>query len=185
MKKTIIVLSLVLAVFIPNVSYSQEKETKALKDAEKRETSDIKSSLTDRTKTLSILREDLKRIYTSMNSGQAKERFAIIHCRENIANIEGIYRYAADGLDGLFLIKRNNRSYYGYLNEYGFEQMRRLQDEYLRNIQKMYSQISTETALGVIDKAIETIGSSSRLLDETIAIIQEHSKQAGEETERI
>jgi hypothetical protein len=179
MKKMIVVLSLLLTVFIPRASSSQEEGTKALKDVEKREVLDVKTKLMEATQTLSLVTKDLKEVYTSMDSGQAQERFAVIHCRENVANIEGIYRYIVDSLDGFLLTKKNKVAYYGYLNEYGFEQMRRLQDQYLADIQSLCSQIPTK-AIGVINKAVETIDGSSRLLDEAIAIIHEHSKQAGE-----
>jgi hypothetical protein len=55
--------------------------------------------------------------------------------------------------------------------------MRRLQDEYLNNIQRMYSQISSEPALRLIDEAVRTIHSSSGLLDKAIEIIQQHGMQ--------
>jgi hypothetical protein len=55
--------------------------------------------------------------------------------------------------------------------------MRRLQDEYLNNIQRMCSQISSEPALHLIDEAARIIRSSSGQLDKAIEIIQQHAKQ--------
>jgi hypothetical protein len=177
MKKMIVVLSLLLTVFIPKVSYSQDKGTRDLEDADKREVLDVRNKLGENIKRLSLLSEDMKQVYTSMGASQPENRFLIMHCRENVANTEGIYRYVVDGLDQLLLIKKNKISYYGQLEEYGLEQMRRLQDEYLNNIQRMYSQISSEPALYLIDEAVKTIHSSSGLLDKAIEIIEQHGKQ--------
>jgi hypothetical protein len=177
MKKMIVVLSLLLTVFIPKVSYSQDKGTADLEDADKREVLDVRNKLGENIKRLSLLSEDMKQLYTSMGASQPENRFLTMHCRENVANTEGIYRYVVDGLDQLLLIKKNKISYYGQLEEYGLEQMRRLQDEYLNNIQRMYSQISSEPALHLIDEAVTTIHSSSGLLDKAIEIIQHHGEQ--------
>jgi hypothetical protein len=75
------------------------------------------------------------------------------------------------------LIKKEKISSYAYLEEYGLEEMGRLQNQYLNNIQTMYSQISSGPALHLIDEAAKTIRSSSELLNKAIETIQELSKQ--------
>jgi hypothetical protein len=97
MRKMIVVLSLLLTVFIPTVSYSQDKGTKDLEDADKREALDIRNKLGENIKRLSLLSEDMKREYTSMSASQPENRFLIMNCRENVANTEGIYRYVVHG----------------------------------------------------------------------------------------
>jgi hypothetical protein len=177
MKKIMIVLSLMSMVFIPGVSYSQGKRTEDLKGLDKQEVLNVRNKLADNAKTLSLLSEEIKQLYTSMSASQSEGRFLIMHCGENIANIEGIYRYVADALDELLLIKKKKIPSYAYLEEYDLEEMGRLQNQYLNNIQTMYSQISSKPALHLIDEAAKTIHSSSELLNKAIETIQQHSKQ--------
>ena len=129
-----------------------------------------------------VIKNNLKQIHTSMSASQAKERFYIIHSRENIENIQGIYMYVDNTLQEILLMKKDKIRYYRYLKEYEINQMRRLTNEYLNNIQRMHTQISNKTALHLIDKATETIHSSSELLDKAIDIVRQHSEQ--KETDR-
>jgi hypothetical protein len=177
MKKIMIVLSLMSMVFIPGVSYSQGKRTEDLKGLDKQEVLNVRNKLAGNANTLSLLSEEIKQLYTSMSASQSEGRFLIMHCGENIANIEGIYRYVADALDELLLIKKKKIPSYAYLEEYDLEEMGRLQNQYLNNIQTMYSQISSKPALHLIDEAAKTIHSSSELLNKAIETIQQHSKQ--------
>lgn len=177
MKKTIVLLLLLLTFFVPNVSSSQNGITTGSKDIDKLEILNIKNKLGDYIKELSVIKNNLKQIHTSMSASQAKERFYIIHSRENIENIQGIYMYVDNTLQEILLMKKDKIRYYRYLKEYEINQMRRLTNEYLNNIQRMHTQISNKTALHLIDKATETIHSSSELLDEAIEIVQQHSEQ--------
>jgi len=176
MKKTIVLLLLLLTFFVPNVSFSQNGIATGSKDIDKLEILNIKNKLEDYIKELSVIKNDLKQIYTSMSASQAKEQFYIIHSRENIGNIQEIYMYVDNTLQEILLIKKDKIQYYRYLKEYEIDQMRRLANEYLNNIQRMRTQISNKTALHLIDKATETIHSSSELLDKAIEIVQQHSE---------
>ena len=176
MKKMIVLLSLLLAVLTPKSSYSQEVGTKDLRQLDKGEVLDIRNRLTENAEKLSSIGENLKRVYTSMSASQAEAQFLTMHSRENIMNIAGIYRYVADDLDELLLTKKNKVSYYAYLEEYGLEQMRRLQDEYFDHVLRIYGPISNTAAADPIDKAASIIRSSSWLLDKAIDIIKQQSK---------
>jgi hypothetical protein len=176
MKKMIVLLSLLLAVLIPKPSYSQKAGTKDLKQVDNQEVLDIRNSLTENAEKLSSIGENLKRIYTSMSASQAEGRFLTMYSRENISNIAGIYRYVADNLDELLLIKKDKVSYYAYLEEYGLEQMRRLQDEYLNHVLRIHGQISSAAASHSIDEAATIIRSSSGLLDKAIDVIKQQGK---------
>jgi hypothetical protein len=70
MKKMIVVLSLLLTVFIPKVSYSQDKGTRDLEDADKREVLDLRNKLGENIKRLSLLSEDMKRVYLTKKEKQ-------------------------------------------------------------------------------------------------------------------
>lgn len=177
MKKMIVVLSVLVAILIPNVSFSQRETEKDLKDSDKLEILNIRNELRDNIKKLSVLKEDLRRIYTSMSAHQAEDRFLIMHSRENVENVEGIYMYLEDELERVLLIKKDKISYYRYLKEYGIEQMRRLTTEYLDNLRRMHAEISNKAALDLIDKATENIESSLELLDKSIGIVQQYSKE--------
>ena len=176
MKKMIVLLSLLLTVLAPKPSYSQEAGTKNLKQWGKGEMLDIKNRLTENAEKLSSIGENLKRACTSMSASQAEDRFLTMHSRENITNIAGIYRYVANNLGELLLIKKNEVHYYADLEEYGLELMRRLQDEYFSNILRIHSQISSASASRFIDDAARIIRSSSGLLDKAIDIMREQGK---------
>ena len=138
MKKVIVILSLLCTIFFPKESFSQNEITKNLKDLGKLEIANIKNELCDNTKTLSQLKEDLKRIYTSMSASQAKDRFLIIRSCKDVKNIE-----------------------------------------------RMYAQISSNEALHLIDKAKETTRSSLELLDKAVEIIErqiDHNEERQHET---
>lgn len=176
MKKMIVLLFLLLTVLTPKPSYSQEGDRKDLKQLDKGEVLDIRNRLTENAEKLSSIGENLKRVYTSMTASQAEGRFLTMHSRENITNIAGIYRYVADNLDELLLTKKNKVSYYAYLEEYGLEQMRRLQDEYFNHVLRIHGQISSAAASHPIDEAVRIIRSSSGLLDKAIDIIKQQGK---------
>jgi len=176
MKKMIVLLSLLMTVLIPRPSYSQEAGTKDLRQLDKAEVLDIRSRLTQNAEKLSSIGENLKRACTSMGASQAEDRFLAMHSRENIMNIAGIYRYVADNLDELLLMKKDKVPYYAYLEEYGLEQMRRLQDEYFNHVLRIHGQISSAAASHPIDEAARIIRSSSGLLDKAIDIIKQQSE---------
>jgi hypothetical protein len=176
MKKMIVLLSLLLAVLTPKPSYSQEGGTKDLRQLDKGEVLDIRNRLTENAEKLSSIGENLKRISASMSASQAEERFLAMHSRENIMNIAGIYRYVADNLDELLLIKKDKVPYYAYLEEYGLEQMRRLQDEYFNHVLRIHGQISSVAASHPIDEAARIIRSCSGLLDKAIDVIKQQGK---------
>lgn len=176
MKKMIVLLSSLLIVLTPKASDSQEVGTKDLRQLDKGEVLDVRNRLTEDAERLSSLGENLKRACTAMGASQAEDRFLTIHSRENIMNIAGIYRYVADNLDELLLIKKDKVPYYAYLEEYGLEQMRRLQDEYFNHVLRIRGQISSVAASHPIDEAVRIIHSSSGLLDKAIDIIKQQSK---------
>jgi hypothetical protein len=176
MKEMIVLLSLLLIVLAPKASYSQEEATKDLRQLDEGEVLDIRNRLTENAEKLSSIGENLKGVCTAMGASQAEDRFLAMHSRENIMNIAGIYRYVADNLDGLLLIKKDKVPYYAYLEEYGLEQMRRLQDEYFDHVLRIHGQISSAAASHPIDEAARIIRSSSGLLDKAIDVIKQQSK---------
>ena len=177
MKKMIVILSVLITISIPEVSFSRKEITKNLYDLDKLEILNIRNKLRESIKNLSVVKEDLKLIYISMSACEAKERFLVMQSRENVENIERIYMYLEAELERVSLIKKDKISYYRYLKEYNIEQMRRLVNEYLNNTQRMYPQISNKAALHLIDKAAETVRSSSELLDKAVEIVERYSKQ--------
>jgi hypothetical protein len=176
MKKMIVLLSLLLIVLTPKASYSQAAGTKDLKQVDKQEVLDIRNRLTESVEKLSSIGENLKRACTSMSASQAEDRFLTMHSRENIMNLAGIYRYMVDNLDELLLIKKDKVPYYAYLEEYGLEEMGRLQDEYFNHVLSIQGQISSAAASHPIDEAARIIRSSSGLLDKAIDIIKQQGK---------
>ena len=176
MKKMIVLLSLLLTIVIPKASYSQKAGPKDLNQVDKQEVLDIRNRLTESAEKLSSIGENLKRVCTAMGASQPEERFLTMHSRENIMNIAGIYRYVADNLDEVLLIKKDKAPYYAYLREYGLEQMRRLQDEYFDHVLSIQGQISSTAASDPIDEAARIIRSSSGLLDKAIGIIKQQGK---------
>jgi hypothetical protein len=176
MKKMIVLLSLLLIVLAPKASYSQGAATKDLRQLDEGEVLDIRNRLTESAEKLSSIGENLKCVCTAMGASQPEERFLTMHSRENIMNISGIYRYMADNLDELLLIKKDKVPYYAYLKEYGLEQMRRLQDEYFDHVLSIQGQISSAAASHPIDEAARIIRSSSGLLDKAIDIIKQQGK---------
>ncbi len=178
MKKMIVVFSVLAMILVPNVSFSQHETERNLKDY-KLEILNIRDELRKNINKLSLLKKDLRLISTSMSAREAEDRFLIIHSRENIENVEGIYMYLEDELEWVLLIKKEKISYYRYLKEYGIEQMRRLTTEYLNDLRRMHAQISNKVALDLIDKAIENTDSSLQLLDKAVEIVQQHSAKKG------
>ena len=177
MKKMIVLLSLFLTAFITKPCCSQEAGTKGLTQLDKEEVIEVKNRLTDNAEKLSSIAENLKRISASMSAFQEEARFLIMHSRENIMDIVGIYRYVADNLDQLLVTRKSEASYYAYLEEYGFEQMRRLQDEYSGHVLRIYGRLANTAAAGPIDEAETIIRSSSWLLDKAVDIIEQQSKK--------
>jgi len=148
-----------------------------VEDLDRSEILEIKDVLRNKTEDLSLLKTELLTVYTSMTAHQGMERYLIMRSRENIANIEGIYRYVGGALDELLLVDPNRISYYHYLKEYEIKKMRRLVNECLHNIQAVHPEISNRVASHLIDQATETIRSSSELLATAIDIVQQHSRQ--------
>ena len=177
MKEITLILAFFVTILIPGISLSQHEVTGDVEDLDRSEILEIKDVLRNKTEDLSLLKTELLTVYTSMTAHQGMERYLIMRSRENIANIEGIYRYVRGALDELLLVDPNRISYYYYLKEYGIEKMRRLVNEYLHNIQAVHPEISNRVASHLIDQATETICSSSRLLDRGIDILTQHSRQ--------
>jgi len=174
-KRMMVLFSLLLTIFIPEVSFSQNEVINDSKDLDKLEILSIKNELRDNIKTLSLIKDDLKKIYTSMSAHQAKDRSLIINSCKNVENIEGIWMYLEGSLEQVLLIKKDKISYYWYLGEYGIEQMKTFITENLNDIQRMHSQISNNDALHIIDKAKATTRSSSEVLNNALEIIKQHA----------
>lgn len=170
-----VLFSLLLTIFIPEVSFSQNEIIKDSINLDKLEILSIKKELRHNIKTLSLIKDDLKQIYTSMSAHQAKDRFIIINSCKKVENIKGIWMYVEDSLEQVLLMKKDKISYYWYLGEYGIEQMKTLITENLNDIQRMHSQISSDPALILIDKAKETTRSSSKVLNRALEIIKQHA----------
>lgn len=174
MKRMIVLLPLLFIVFVPAVSFSENEITKGLKDPE---ILHIKNELRHSIETLSGIEDNLRAIYTAMGAHESKERFFLIHCRENIENIERIYAYLENELEGVLMTREDRISYYRYLKEYQVEQMRGLANSYLDSLRRDSAQISGKAALRLIDQATQTISSSSELIDRAIEIVQKHGAQ--------
>jgi hypothetical protein len=177
MKEITLILAFFVTILIPGISLSQHEVTADVEDLDRSEILEIKDVLRNKTEDLSLLKKELLTVYTSMTAHQGKERYLVMRSRENIANIEGIYRYVEGALAELFLVDPNRISYYHYLKEYGIGKMRKLVNEYLENIQEVCPEISNRVASHVIDQATETICLSSGLLDRGIDIVQQYSRQ--------
>ena len=177
MKEITLILAFFVTILIPGISLSQHEVTADVEDLDRSEILEIKDVLRNKTEDLSLLKKELLTVYTSMTAHQGMERYLVMRSRENIANIEGIYRYVEGALGELLLVDPNRISYYHYLKEYGIEKMRRLVNEYLHNIQEVHPEISNRDALHVIDQATETVRSASELLATAIDIVQQHSRQ--------
>ena len=78
----------------------------------------IKKELRDNIKTLSLIKDDLKQIYTSMSAHQAKDRTLIINSRKNVENIEGIWIYIEGSLEQVLLMKKDKISYEYFTMDY-------------------------------------------------------------------
>lgn len=179
----ILVLPLLLTVFFPDVSFSESEITRGLNDPDRLQIQHIKNELRHSIKTLSGIKEDLRPIYTAMGAHESKERFFVMHCRENIENIERIYAYLENELEGVLTTRENRISYYRYLKEYEVEQMKGLANSYLDSLRRDSTQISGKAALRLIDQATQTISSSSELIDKAIEIVQKHGERKhGEHT---
>lgn len=177
MKEITLILAFFVTILIPGISLSQHEVTGDVEDLDRSEILEIKDVLRNKTEDLSLLKTELLTVYTSMTAHQGMERYLIMRSRENIANIEGIYRYVGGALDELLLVDPNRISYYNYLKEYEIKKMRRLVNGYLHNIQAVHPEISNRVASHLIDQATETIRSSSELLATAIDIVQQHSRQ--------
>jgi len=177
MKETTLILVFIFTVLVPGISLSQHEMMGDGGDIDRSEILEIKDKVSNSIEDLFFLKTELATLYASMTAHQGTERYLIMHARENIANIEGIYRYAMGTLDELLLVDPNRISYYHYLKAYGIEKMRRLANEYLKNLEELHPDISNRVAFHVIDQATETICSSSRLLDRGIDILTQHSRQ--------
>ena len=177
MKEITLILAFFVTILIPGISLSQHEVTGDVEDLDRSEILEIKDVLRNKTEDLSLLKTELLTVYTSMPAHQGMERYLIMRSRENIANIEGIYRYVGGALDELLLVDPNRISYYNYLKEYEIKKMRRLVNGYLHNIQAVHPEISNRVASHLIDQATETIRSSSELLATAIDIVQQHSRQ--------
>lgn len=177
MKEITLILAFFVTILIPGISLSEHEVTGVVEDLDRSEILEIKDVLRNKTEDLSFLKKELLTVYASMTAHQGMERYLIMRSRENIASIESIYRYVEGALDELLLVDSNRISYYHYLQEYGIENMRRLVNDYLENIQEVHPEISNRLAFHVIDQATETICSSSRLLDRGIDILTQHSRQ--------
>jgi len=184
MRKIIVmlILPLLLTVFVPDVSFSESEITKGLKDPDRLQIQHIKNELRHSIETLSGIEEDLRPICTAMGAHESKERFFLIHCRENIENIERIYAYLENELEGVLMTREDTISYYRYLKEYQVEQMRGLANSYLDSLRRDSAQISGKAALRLIDQATQTISSSSELIDKAIEIVQKHGEHMHAET---
>jgi hypothetical protein len=177
MKKMIVLLPLLFIVFVPAVSLSESEITKGLKDPDRLQIQHIKNELRHSIETLSGIEEDLRPICTAIGAHESKERFFLIRCRENIENIERIYAYLENELQGVLMTREDRISYYRYLKEYEVEQMKGLANSYLDSLRRDSAQISGKAALRLVDQATQTISSSSELIDKAIEIVQKHSEQ--------
>lgn len=167
------------------VPTAQGKMIKNLKSGDRFQVEEIVHALRKEAKNLSLLKRDLYLIYTSMTSLQAKERFELLGCQENMAHAKGVYTYLADMLEQFLLVKGDKISYYSYLEKDGIEEMKTSVSQYLTNIERARAQIKDKSALSLIDKTLETIGSSLHLLDRVIQLLNQHlePEEAGARTD--
>jgi hypothetical protein len=182
MKNLLAVLVLLFVISVPKAPFSQELRTQDLADLDKSEILNIKIKLGNAIANLSVLENDLRAVYTSMISPHAKERFLIMRSSEDIASTKAIYIYIEDVLQSMSVMKKEKMPYFSYVSGYSIEQMRRLEAEYLDDLTRIYGEVSTNDALHLIAKAIETIRSSSEMLDKVVQIMQRDVKEMEAET---
>jgi hypothetical protein len=155
---------------------SPDRMTKDLKSVDEFQVEQIERNLVGKGEKLSRLKQDLYHIYTSMTSFQAQERFELLRCQENMAHTQGVYNYVTDRLQQLLLMKNDRMPYYAYLEEAGIEEMKTSVKQHLANIERARAYIKDKSALSLLDKAIETIGSSLDLLDRLTEVFRGHKK---------
>lgn len=182
MKKTIVVLLLLVLVLMPDVSFSRKKPKSTKTDVDKLQVLILKTEFRNIRINLSELRNDLKSLSTSMSAHESVQSYLIKRSYEEIGGTERICRYMESVTDRLSIVEKDRLSYYCYLQKHGIEQMRNRSNEYLNNIERMRTQISSTAAIQLIDKAVENIRSSSGLIDKVVEMLQRCS---GEEKPRL
>lgn len=89
---------------------SQKAMIEDSRDWNKTDIVNIRNKLRESAKKLSVLKDELKVIYTSVDSSQTEERFLIIHTRENIERIQGIWAYVVGTGEQFLSIKKEKVS---------------------------------------------------------------------------
>jgi hypothetical protein len=162
---SVFILSWLLVMPVSGAPSSLERMTEDLKSVDEFQVKQIERNLREKGQNLSRLKQDLHHIYTSMTSFRAEERFELLKCQENMAHTQRVYHYVTDMLQQVRLMKEDRIPYYAYLQKAGIEEMKTSVSQHLTNIERARAHIEDKSALNLIDKAIETIGSSLDLLD--------------------
>lgn len=187
MKKTVVMLSLLTCcVLFPDVTFAHGVGVPELTGLDREQIQGMKERLSSTAEQLSTLADTLKGIRLSMDSGHARERYAIKNCRERLEKIEKIYRYVVQvTLDKLLMVSSDRVGYYGYLQENTLEQMETLVGRYLSEIQRLSAKITEKDARRVLDRALSALNASSGLVSEAAELVRQHSheKEAGHEAE--
>ncbi|MBW2107463.1 MAG: hypothetical protein JRI36_02190 [Deltaproteobacteria bacterium] len=187
MKKTAVMISLLACwMLLPDISYSRGMAAHELTRLDTRAIRDMKERLSQTAGQLSILAETLKEIRLSMDSGRARERYAIKNCRERLEKIEKIYRYVVQVvLDKLLTVQPSRAGYYGYLQENTLEDMERLVGRYLSEIQRLSAKVTEKGARRVLDQALSALNASSGLVSEAVELVRQNSQErkAGHQVE--
>jgi hypothetical protein len=182
MKKTIVVLSLLALVLMPDVSSSRTEPRSTKTEVDKPQVLYLQNEFRDIRMDLSELRKDLERISTSMSAHESVQSYLIRRSYENIGSMEGICRYMESMTGKLSHVETDKLAYYCHSQQYGAQQMRNHSNECLSNIEKMRTHILVMAATPLMDEAAEKIRSSSVLIDKVLKMLQQHG---GEEKPRL
>jgi hypothetical protein len=172
MKRTIVVLLLLALVLMPNVSFSRNEPRSPKTHVDERQLLFIKTKFRNIRIDLSKLRNDLKTLSIPMTAHESVESYLIRCSHDKIGSMEAICRYLENMTDKLSHVEKDKLSHYCYLQKHGIEQMKNRSNEYLNNIKKIRTQISSTAAMELIDQAAEKISSSSGLIEIVVDMLQ-------------
>lgn len=176
MKKGLILVLLVASFLVPSFIVelpASAKKIIELKEVGNKEVLDIRDRLTARVQELSILKAELDKIFGSMTA-HAKDRFLIMRCSKNIADIATICTYVTHNLAHYLHVPADKKPYYLYLEGYGLGKIIKQEDEHYANIERIYAQLLNKDAVRILDQGKETLQSSSKLLDRVVQVMGLH-----------
>ena len=180
MKRTIVLLLLMVIMLVPDSSPASKPSTNA--DVDKLQVQYLKAGFSNIRLNLSRLRNDLKMLSSSMTAHESTEAYLIKRSCDNIGSVEAICQYMERGMNSLLFVEADKVSYYCYLQKHGIEQMRKRSHEYLNNIKTMRTHVGTLAAAGLIAEAEGSILQSSGLIDKVLQMFQRHIGEEEKDT---